>query len=582
MTSRSANFIESLFGSSRIDNYAPFLPIYFRLDGKPMSLRNHFFFSPIFSNSYHPNIVLKTGRQLGKTRSIAVRMILQKAIVPGHVNLIVYPLQEQADRMSSIIFRPILEDSPIRKYLGYDKKAEINASVRRIVCNNRSMTHFQYTGDDANRIRQITADWVYVDEAQDHLPDQIPIVDQCLSSKVYPTKFISGTSKSNQTYLEENWQRSSQAIWHIHCPGCGFENICCVDERGGHLFKMLGPIRDDISFDRPGLVCAGCQNPINPKLGRWVHRYPERAKDFPGYYIPQVIAPIHCCYPNKWAKVIGRWNGEEGYTIDKFYNEILGEAFDNAFTLVGVEDLKSVGILGPNDINRAIECAKNYNFNVLGIDWGGGGAEGVSRTKIAFACFNPDGTVDINFGMDFPPTTDFIGEAKKIVEIAYRLGVHYIAHDYNGAITREAFLHHIGWSLDRLIPMVYRQLIGGNVIEFQKPIKNRTRGYYVLDKACSLQLLCSYIRTKKIKFFNYDYEGPNKPGLLHDFLNLVEEKVETPNGEVYRVRKSATTVSDDFAHAVNYAVFAGWNITGWWSAITENVTVQELNIASTI
>lgn len=544
-----------------------------------MSLRNHFFFSPVFSNTYFPNLVLKTGRQLGKTRSVVARLILRKATHPGHINLIVYPLQEQADRMSSIIFRPLLDDSPIKKLLGYDKKSSLNASVRRIVCGNGSMTHFQYTGEDATRIRQITADWVYIDEAQDHLPDQIPIVDQCLSSRIFPTKFISGTSKSHQTYLEENWAKSSQGIWHIDCPHCGFENICCVEEKGGHLQKMLGPIRDDISNERPGLVCAQCQQPVHPKFGKWVHRYPERLKDFPGYYIPQPISPVHCCYPNKWADLVGRWNGKDNYTIDKFYNEILGEAYDNAFTLVGVEDLKAVGILGPNKIEHAASQVCNYNFNVLGVDWGGGGAEGVSRTKVAFACFKPDGTVDVLYGADFPPSTDFLGEAKRITEIASKLNVHYIAHDYNGAISREAFLNHVGWSLDRLIPIVYRQLIGGDIIEYQKPLKFRTRGYYVLDKAASLQLLCSYIRSRKIKFFNYDYEGPNQPGLLHDFLNLVEEKMETPNGEVYRVRKATTTCSDDFAHAVNYAVFAGWNLTGWWSSMTGNHTVQEITHA---
>ena len=223
-----------------------------------------------------------------------------------------------------------------------------------------------------------------IDEAQDIDGDDVPVLAACLDAAEEPVTWVAGTSKTNATYLEVCYEESSQGVWHTRCTACGFDNIARLESNGGHLLAMIGPARDDISEAYPGVRCKGCLAAINPRWGRWVHRYPERLRDSAGYHIPQVIVPVHYASPAKWAIMNARVRGEDNYTTAKLYNEVLGEPFDDAIQLVGVEDLKRAAVLGQNEATHTSSYAQRSGSNVmLGVDWGGGGDDGVSRTQIA-------------------------------------------------------------------------------------------------------------------------------------------------------------------------------------------------------
>lgn len=557
--------LPSALRSTRIDNFAPLLPSLLTLDRKPMSLEDFFVFVPIFSTGLPPDVTLRAGRQLGKTHQTSGRLILQLAAIPGFKILVVTPLQEQSDRLSATVFKPMVDDSPIRAILGVEGTM---GSVRRRRFANGSLVYFSYAWLDTDRVRQINANWLYVDEAQDMDPAHVPVIKECLSSKLEPMVFVSGTSKTKGTFLEDRWEHSSQGVWHVECDACGFDNVCAL-EPDGHILSMIGPVRDDISEERPGTLCHRCRTPVVPRRGRWRHRYPERVRDHVGYFVPQPVMPIHYSTPSKWAQLVGKMNGGDGYTTARFYNEILGEAYDDASKLISETDLrKACTGVGPNDEAKAMHRASAYPLVVLGVDWGGDGSEGVSRTKVAAVGFNYDGSAEVFFGAQFQPSTDAMVEGREVLRLAVAMKAKLVAHDANGAITREAVMNSMGWPAKQLVPCVYRSVVGGDMIEYQAPQKNRTRGYWVLDKGRILDFVCAAIKVKQVTFFDWDYVDSNRPGLVYDFMALVINRVETPTGRSFRVVKLRESMSDDFAHSCAFALASGWELLRSWPNVT--------------
>jgi len=556
--------------SGKVRNLVPYLPQLLTIDRAPMRLDDHFPFDEVFSTSISPLVVHRSSRQIGKTRSIIGRLILECAMIEGRKVLVVVPRQEQSDTLSSTIFKPMIEDSPIRSML-----CETNTvgNVRRRSFANGSMVFFTYALADTERTRSKTAHVLFVDEAQDMDSAHLPVLSQTMSACKTPSTWVSGTSKTLDTYLERTWLTSSQGVWQVKCHHCGFDNICCLEPEG-HLISMIGEYRDDISEFEPGTVCHRCQKPVRPRLGRWVHRYPERKRDVLGFYAPQIIFPFHYAQPQKWKLFLSYRDGRQGYTTAKFYNECLGEAWDSAYKLVSIDDLKRAATLGPNTIEEARSRGRRYSMVVLGIDWGGGGDEGVSRTKGAAVGLGPDGSAEVFYGFQFEPSTDRVGEAKKIAQIAQTCGAHLIAHDIQGGIgtASESALTYMGWPAERIVPMAYQGVTGGGMVEKRVGTASRQRTYYVMHKAQTLQFLCEAIKQGKVKFFQYDYVDDNQPGLLWDFISLVEDRVDTPTGGTFRIRRSSEHVSDDFTAAVNYAAACLWEYTCRWPSLVNAPT----------
>lgn len=405
---------------------------------------------------------------------------------------------------------------------------------------------------------------------QDLDPGHLPVLNECVGSHPQPVIWKSGTSKTKDTALYQSYQASSQGVWRIKCPRmhCAKVNDCIVED--GHLLDMIGPFRDDISEASPGLVCAGCRKPVNPRDGGWHHRYPERLPFSVGLHVPQPIVPIHYAHPIKWAQLVNKMNGQGQYTTGKFYNEVLGEPFDSAFKLVSIDDLRAAGQgVGPNTRMAAAVRATRYHSVVLGVDWGGGGESGVSRTKVAAAGLAADGVAEVFFGDQLPPTTDRKWEAEQVLERARLVRAHVIAHDYGGVgSATEAILTHLGWPLSHLAPMSYQANMSGDMVGRASPSGARQRGFYVMDKARTLQHLAVAIREGKVRFFDYDFVDADRPGLLHDFLTLVENWVEGPSRNVFSVRKRNPNDSDDFAQSVNFCTAALWEMTSSWPDLT--------------
>lgn len=572
-----------LVETGTIQTLEPILPLLLTLKGKPYTLENHYPFAPLFRTRMPYNLVVMSGRQVSKSTSVSANGVIVANAIPHFSTLYITPLYEQIRRLSNNYVRPFIDQSPV-KALWTGTSTE-NSVLQRSF-KNESRMYFSFALLDADRIRGVSADRILIDEIQDMDPDHIPIIREVMSHSQWGISWYTGTPKTEDNTIESLWQRSSQAQWFIRCKRCNHWNIPCKEF---DIVEMIGPMRDDISNENPAVVCAKCQKPIDPRTGRWVHRYPEKRWDFAGYHIPQIIMPIHYSSRRKWSELLGKMRGAGNTTKAQFYNEVLGESFDEATKLVSMTELKSAAVLpwknNPADYSIPLKRSSEYLYRCLAVDWGGGGEKETSFTTLAVLGLKGDGKIDVMWGRRLLTPHDHIGEARECLRVFNAFRCNFLAHDYTGAGSlRETFINHAGVPVNKLIPIAYVRTVSRDMISLHRATSSHPRDYHMLDKARSLQFTCNCIKVKYIRFFEYDYVNADDSGLLHDFLALIENKVDTAHaGDLYTIIRNPM-FKDDFAQAVNIGCCALWHSTGTWPNIAQiahlQISAEQLRAAS--
>lgn len=552
------NAFQQLISQGKLTNLTYLLPSLLQWDAKPYTLIDHFPFESLFSTQMTVRRCYRTARQVAKSTSICARGVMLSALIPRFKSLYVTPLYDQVRRLSGNYFRPLVEQSPIRHLL-IDRTCENNVLQRTF--KNQSRVHFGYALLSADRLRGLNLDRCNFDEAQDIDHTLIPIITEALSHSEYGITEFTGTPKTKDGNLEVWWDKSSQAEWVIRC-GCGHWNIPAIDH---DLDRMIGLEWENVSEDRPGTICAKCGSPIFPRQGHWIHRFPERQYDFCGYHIPQVIMPLHYARPEKWRLLLSKMKGAGNMAIGTFYNENLGEAYDNATKLVSKPELERAGCLHENTEENALKVLDNYTLTALGIDWGGGGEDGVSLTAVAVLGLRPNGTIDCIHGKKLYTPHDHNAEAHECLRLFRTFRCSLFAHDYSGAgELRQTIMVQHGLPLDKIISIQYLGPGLGGVMTPHLPTATRPLPYWTVDKTRSLQYTCYALKFNILRFFKYDHKGVEEPGLLHDFLALIENKISTSrSNDRYTIQKSKTA-PDDFAQAVNVGCCAIWDKSGAW------------------
>lgn len=559
--------LQRLLQYGEITSVEPLLPLFFTLRGKPYELTDHSVFSPMFRLTIPKRAVYRTARQVGKTTDVAASALVKANCIPNFVNLFVCPLFEQTRRLSGNFIRTFIDQSPMRA-LWTDTTTE--KSVLQKSFTNNSKLIFSFAWLDADRVRGVSGDCLSIDEVQDMREEHIPVIREALAASPYAIEQFTGTPKSLGNILEKLSMQSSQAEWFIKCTHCSFYNI---PSREFHLEKMIGPMRDDISEERPGVICAKCRQPISPRFGCWVHRYPELMHEFAGYHIPQIIMPLHYASPRKWAELCLKQRGGVQTSPATFWNEVLGESYDTGSRLLTLSELQAAACLpwendyrDPDKVLRAVKEARiGYKETVLAIDWGGGGEERVSFTTVALLGYRGRGRVDIIWGTRLLTPNDHLEEAARVAYYIKKFRPAFIAHDATGAgKLRETILLQTGKiPKDKILAF---ELTGGGkaLVKYVPPEPNRPRAVYRIDKTRTLQYTLASIRMQIIRSFKYDRKSDSDPGLLWDFLALIEEKTDTKYaGDLYSICREAGQ-SDDFAQAVNIGCVAMWHRHADW------------------
>lgn len=544
----------------------PLLPAYLAIRNKPYTLNKHFVMAPLFRARLPSQLLLMAGRQISKSMSCAADGILRANMLPGFRTLFVTPRFEQIRRFSTNYVQHLLINSPAAAL--WTGSNIVNSVLQKDFRNN-SQLMFSYALLNADRCRGISADRVNFDEIQDMNEDHLPIIVEAMASSDWRITQYGGTPKTYDNTIHKLWQESSQAEWFVPCFNCKPTrwNIPSLDH---HLDAMIGEHSYDIGPDRPGTVCYHCAKPIDPRHGRWKHRFNDRRESFAGYHIPQIIMPHHYADPYAWLNLINKRNS---MASSVFYNEVLGVSYDSGTKLVNESDLRAAATLpwtnnikSPDPQVMAAIASGAYIDIVLGVDWGGGGKLGVSYTSLALCGLLPDGSIECIWGKRLMTPHDHLAEAAEIMSWMRKFGrIGSLAHDYTGAGTlRETLLSQAGLGETYNMPITYIRSAAAGLLTFIPSTHQHPRAHYQLDKTRAILYVCQAIKLQKIRFFKYDYVSKDYTGLISDFLALVDEKRDTMSAlQPYMIGRQLNK-SDDFAQAVTMASCSLWYRANMW------------------
>lgn len=264
-------------------------------------------------------MVLKAGRQIGKSVSLGGRLV-SKSIARKHFNsLYIAPFQIQAKRFSNAYLDAFMASPLVKKY--FRKSSDIrNVYEKRFSNGSAIYLSYAQTESDADRIRGLMADLLTVDEAQDISMEALPPIFEILNASNYNLKVISGTSKSTSNTLEQYWLKTNQCEWAMKCPHC---NHYVIPSDYDTCLKICqSPV---------GPICDKCGKPIDVEKGQWVATRSTIGMTRVGFHLPQIIVGENT-KPKKWKnlyyeKVMSAMNGGL-YTANTLANEVFGLATD--------------------------------------------------------------------------------------------------------------------------------------------------------------------------------------------------------------------------------------------------------------
>jgi len=220
-----------------------------------------------------------------------------------------------------------------------------------------------------------------LDELQDFVTSEIPVIMECTSHFPDARIIMSGTPKSHDNPIEIYWASTTQNEWVVKCQHCGKNNFLDETNVAPTDFYTSGKLP-------PGPVCKGCQKPIYPSQdGRWVSFRP--GAPIQGYRIPQLMVPWICGLYEQWIKLL--WK-RDNYPLGQFYNEVLGLSYDSASKPITrdeiIECCADYSLWNPANLNAIMQEARKFQLTA-GVDWGEGndGSERSPTGKIRTASY---------------------------------------------------------------------------------------------------------------------------------------------------------------------------------------------------
>jgi hypothetical protein len=304
--------------------------------------------------------LLMAGRQVEKSTLLGNVSLAYTAINPHFRILYVSPSNQQTKVFSRDRISEPIETSP---YLRVTTNSRLLKNVFEKKFVNFSQITLRFAFLNADRVRGIPADYIIVDELQDILFENIPVIEECASHSDYRYFTYAGTPKSLDNTLEQYWSRfSTQNEWGVPCRHHGLPK-----DKGSWHWNILE--EDNIGDD--GLICNKCGKPIDPKDPdcRWMSLNASVAenveKPYEGYRIPQLMVP--------WIEFSDIKDKQVRYSRAKFHNEVLGRSFDSGTRPLTRHDIRKNCW---NELSMAhYSEAKPYSSAYpifMGIDWGTG------------------------------------------------------------------------------------------------------------------------------------------------------------------------------------------------------------------
>lgn len=523
-----------------------------KLEGKPFSLKSYPMFKQIYAVEY-PEIILKCGRQVGKTVTEHNLMLVESVAIPGFRHLYVSPSKEQTTRFSISKLGKVLSGSADLKALLLS--GDYRCNVLHQLYGNTSEVFLSYAGDDADRIRGISCDRIHYDEIQDIPYDGVvPVINECLSRSAYKYITYAGTPKSTDNTIEYIWQNSTQNEWAVRCLNCN---------RWSFFVTLAG-------LGKRGIICLRCGKYLNPFNGAWIATNP--GADIHGFHIPQVILPENNPSTARnqkdfeeklknWKRILRKRDSGE-YSETAFLNEVMGVSTEGGSRLFGLSELQALCdsqyVMGDGQPGPYWQ-PQRYRTIVGGIDYGGNGQDGVSRTVLTIWGLEYSGKFRLLYYKIYPvenPVHTFDDLCKRLRVFNVRaVGADANGGDLPNSMLRETFGH-----------------------EFVKPIHYCTQksilvwddvlhqGCYKGDRSALIDNFALFLRRENQPII-YPPESASDP-LFKDMLNVFEEV--TRSGR--KIWQRHPKMPDDALHSQVYAWVAMKLVVGdmtWYTSQSE-------------
>ena len=539
-----------------VRSLAPLLPL-FSMKGRPMHLRKHFQFAPMFNLDVPEVDVWQCARQVGKSVSISAKAYLLSAVLPDFNVLMMQPRFDQVQRFNRQVLRPLLRSFLLRREV-MDAEEERSFLIRSF--RNNSSLLLDYAFLSAERIRGHTnISSLFLDESQDIMAEFIPLIEETMSaSELYGFTTYTGTPKTTDGPLSDKYDNSSQGEWTTKCTHCNKYNIASPSQ---DLFRMIGN-GAETSHGLHSCVCAKCGLPLDVRTGCYLHAFPERSWSVCGRHVSQVTHPIHCTSPRKWRKLLGKMHD---YGKVKFFNEVLGVPCDESIKLLTYNDLKKVSNRIPRDYRKALEMREQYSRVLLSADWSGGGNLTKSFTAVAVVGMRDSSPkADCLYAERFPSSMQPSDETHRVLRYFADFRATAFAHDYTGAgYLRELLLVQAGMPKDRIVPFSYLVSPKNSIVSYERT-EGSARSSYTLDKPRSLVVLVEMIKNGMVTLPELDGTAAD---VLLDLLARVEDPRELARGNILYLITRQASRSDDFAHALNFACSALWTMRGEYPTV---------------
>ena len=494
----------------------------------PFSFEGREYLKDVYDTSSR-RVLMKCARQTEKSTTLGNKTLAYSAINMAFRTLFVSATAQQAQVFSVDRVKDPLELSPELKQLT-DSKLNQNVFFKQF--RNRSQIRIRYAFLSADRTRGIPADMINIDEIQDIITENIPVIEQCASHSYWKIFCYSGTPKSLDNTIEVYWADfSTQNEWAVPCERHGVPK----DPSTWH-WNILG----SRNIGKKGLICARCGNPISARhpSAMWVSMQPVNANNmnrvtFEGYRIPQIMVPWV-----DWSEVL---TAREHYPTVQFNNEVLGLSYDSGARPLTRAQVKAIC---REDIHftDVEENARKCNGHVFaGLDWGTG--ESSSFTVLTLGGYMRHG-FQIFFmhrftGDDLEPRL----QLDKIVKILVKVNFTIIGADYGGGFDRNDWLMR-NFGPQRLFKFAY------SAQPKQKVKWQPQLGRFILHRTEVMSDIFNALKAKKIWLPNWE-ETVSPHG--EDLLNIFSEY----NNQLRMIQyKNSPGKPDDTFHSILYCILA--------------------------
>jgi hypothetical protein len=402
----------------------------------PFSFSNRRYLRQIYDTP-NKRTLLKCGRQVEKSTLLGNKLLSYSCIQTALNSLYVSPTNMQTKVFSQDRLKEPIETSDYLKTWTTTKLSD-NVFLKKFI--NRSQITLRYSYLNADRVRGIPADVICLDELQDLLTDNIPVIEQCASHSHLKIFMYSGTPKSLDNTIEYYWAAySTQNEWVVPCHRHTIKTPNGITRQHWNILS-----EDHIGLK--SLICDKCGQPINAQdeMAQWAALNPDIIKQIPkpyeGYRIPQLMVP--------WVPYEEIIQNQKTYSRPRFYNEVLGLSYDS-----GTRPLTRQDVIDNCDDRIRLdpsyqESVRNFLSGAYpvyaGIDWGTGEN---TYTVLSLGTYMQDGRFTIFYihrfeGRETEPQIQ-LEEIEKLI-VQYR--VQLVGCDYGGGFwPNDNLIHKFGW-----------------------------------------------------------------------------------------------------------------------------------------